>query len=145
MSAGLELLRHHRVHGDHHLLLPGHLQVPILHLVDDPVLEGLANHGCTNIDDPLLRCLRDVGFVGQVMRDSRLLTGELEDLLQGQVLVLRHVHGLDFVVRDVRLLLGQDVLQKVNGDVVCSKETVSGILGGFVVRSQEIGNQFEDL
>ena len=82
MSAGLKLLRHHRVHGDHHLLLPGHLQVPILHLVDDPVLEGLANHRCTNINDPLLRRLGQVRIVREVQANLRLRRDELEDLLQ---------------------------------------------------------------
>ena len=121
MGAGTELVRHHRVHLDHDLLLVGHQGISILNLLLDPGLERLSQDSGTDIDDPLLRCLRDVGFVGQVMRDSRLLAGELEDLLQGQVLVLRHVHGLDFVVRDVRLLLGQDVLQKVDGNVVCKQ------------------------
>ena len=40
------------------------------------------------------------------------------DLLQRQVLVLRHVEVLDAVVLEVPLLLVQYVLEEVDGDVV---------------------------
>ena len=57
MSARLELGRHLWVHGDHDLFLFSHQRVPLLHLLVDPVLEVLTEHGSTNINDPLLRHL----------------------------------------------------------------------------------------
>ena len=90
MSAGLKLLRHHRVHGDHHLLLPGHLQVPILHLVDDPVLEGLANHGCTNIDDPLLTEFLELSCNRHVLLETLVVADLVQDILDRKALILRN-------------------------------------------------------
>ena len=47
-----------------------------------------------------------------------MLAGNLEDLLQSQVLVLGHVDGLDLVVLHATFFPGQDVFQKVDGGVV---------------------------
>ena len=82
MSAGLELLRHHRVHGDHHLPLPGHEQVPFLHLVIYPILEGLSDHCDAHVDDPLLWRLRQIRVIRKVQANIWLRRDKLEDLLQ---------------------------------------------------------------
>ena len=118
MGAGVELGRHHGVHFDHDLLLLGHDGVALLHLRLDPGLEGLADDSRADVHNPLLGHLRHVGLVRQVIGDVGLLAGELADLLERQVLVLRHVQGLDFGVVDVRLLPRQDVLQEVDGHIL---------------------------
>ena len=83
MSAGGELFRHHRVHGDHDLLLLSHQGVALLDLFRDPILEVRADHASADVDDPLLRHLLEVRHVGQVEVDFRLGAGELQDFLQG--------------------------------------------------------------
>ena len=52
-----ELLVHHRVHADIHLLLLGHEEVALNHLLLDPVLERLSDHRRADVDNPLLRGL----------------------------------------------------------------------------------------
>ena len=118
MGARGELGRHHGVHLDHDLLLLGHEGVALLHLVHDPVFEGRADDHGADVDDPLLGHLRQVNAIREELFDFGLGAGEGEDLLDRQVLVLGHVEGLDVVHVDVGLLPGQDVLEKVNGDVI---------------------------
>ena len=98
MSALGKLRGHHWVHADHDLFLFGHDGIALLDLLGDPLLEVLAHDGGADVQDPLLRDLRQVGLVGQVQVDLRVLTYEGEDLLERQVLVLRHVDVLDRVV-----------------------------------------------
>ena len=125
MGAGLELGGHLGVHGDQHLLLGAHDGVALLHLVGDPGLELTTEDHGAHVDDPLLGHLLQVDVVGQEVRDVGLLRHELEDALDGEVLVLRHEEGLHLVVGDVCLLAREDVLQEVHGGVVCTKDTVS--------------------
>ena len=99
VGAVLELLRHDRIHGDHHVALLGHQLVPVLDLLTHPGLEGLVDDGSADVDDPLLRRLRQVLVVGQVRLDVGDVGDELEDLLDAQALVLRHVEVLDLVVQ----------------------------------------------
>ena len=94
-----ELSRHFRVDGDHHVLLALHELVARLDLLSYPVAEGLADHGRADIDDPLLGHLLEVWLVWKVVCDVGLLHDEVTDVLQGQVLVARHVDRLDLVIR----------------------------------------------
>ena len=125
MAAGLELGGHLRVHRDHDLLLLGHDGVAILHLIADPVPERLAHNGSADINDPLLGHLPQVRVVREVHGDPRLFVDEVQDLLERQVLVLRHVQRLDRFVVQVSLLATKDVFEKVDGDVVCKKDTIN--------------------
>ena len=50
VCAGLELGGHRRIHGNHDLLLLGHERVALFDLLVDPVLEGLPEHSCTDVD-----------------------------------------------------------------------------------------------
>ena len=117
MFAGLERGGHLRVHGDHHLLLVGHLSVPVLDLLLDPGLERCANDGSADVDDPLLGRLRQVRRVRQVQLDVRLGADELADALEREVLVLRAVERLDLVVLQLPLPAVHEVFQEVNGDI----------------------------
>ena len=89
MGAGLELRGHLGVHGDHHLLLGAHDGVALLNLVGHPGLELAAEDDCTNIHDPLLGHLLQIDVVWQEVGNVWLLRHELEDALDGEVLVLR--------------------------------------------------------
>ena len=99
VRAVLELAGHDRVHGDHHVALLRHQLVAVLDLLADPGLEGPVDDGGADVDDPLLRRLRQVLVVGQVRLDVGDVGDELEDLLDAQALVLRHVEVLDLVVQ----------------------------------------------
>ena len=115
---------HLGVHRDHHLLFGAHDCVALLDLVGDPGLELVAEHDRANIHDPLLGHLLKIDVVRQEVGDVGLLRHELEDALDGEVSVLRDVQGLHLVVGDVCLLTSQDVLEEVNGRVVCTKDTI---------------------
>ena len=119
MGARRELGRHGRVHGYHNLLLLGHELVSLLHLVADPVLEALPEDGRADIDNPLLGDLRKVDLIRKVLLDLRLGADELQDALDGQVLVLRYVDRLDIIIVEISFLPSKDILQEVYGDVFC--------------------------
>ena len=110
---------HLRIHSDVHLLFVRHEHVSILNLVDDPILESVADNSRHDVDKPLLWHLLQVGLIRQVVDDARLVQCEVKDLLHGQVLILRDVHSFHVVDRDVCLSPSQDVLQEVDGHVVC--------------------------
>ena len=118
MRGGVELGVHLRVHVDVHLLLLPHRLVAILDLVADPISEDFAKDGRADVDDPLLRRLWQVRLVRHVVGDVGVLLAELGDVPEVEALVLRHVDRLDLVVRDVRLLPREDVLEEVDRDVV---------------------------
>ena len=119
VRAGAELCSHLRVHGDHHLLLGAHYGVPLLHLVVNPVSELVAEHGCTNVHDELFGHLDEIKLIGEEICNARLLADKVENALDRKVLVLRYKERLHSLVWYVALLLRQDVLQEVNGGVIC--------------------------
>ena len=107
MGAGTELGRHLRIHGDVDLPLVGHQRVPFFHLVDDPILKRVTEDGRTDVDQPLFRHLGKIWVVRQVMLEPWLVSGEGQDLLDGQVLVLRDVQRLHLVHRQLHESLRQ--------------------------------------
>ena len=111
---------------DPHLFLFGHRGVPILHLLNHPILERLADDGSADIDDPPLRRLRKVWLVRQVLCDLGILPSELADTLEREVIVPRHVHSLDLVVLQGLLLASDDVLEKVHRHVLWMQTWISG-------------------
>lgn len=124
VCAGLELSQHCWVHRDHDLVLVGHVGVALLHLLCDPILEGLSDHSSQDIHDPLLGHLRQVHLIRQVVDDTGILSREFKDPLEAQVLVLGHEDGLDVVTGDVSLFAVDDVLQEVHVHVVCKNKIV---------------------
>ena len=122
MGGRLELGGHLGIHGDHHFLLGVHDVVPLLHLHGHPLSKLVAEHGSKDVDQPLFWYLGQINLIRQVHRDDRLVGGVFKELFGRQVLVLRHVHGLDLVVADVGLPPGHDVLQEVDRHVVYRKK-----------------------
>ena len=125
VRASLKLGSHVGIHCDHDLFLFGHVGVALLLLLADPLPERLADHRGAHVHDPLLGYLLDVWMVREIRLNLRLAGDELEDLLERQVPVHGDVHGLDIRVVDLPLLARQDVLQKVDRDVVCKKRRKS--------------------
>ena len=118
MGAGAELCRHIRVHGNHHFLFGIHELVPFLDLVIHPLFELLADDHGTDVDNPLLGHARQVDIVGQIVRNTGLVAGELQDILEGQVLVLGHEQGLDLISFHERLLPVNQVFHEIYGGVI---------------------------
>ena len=118
VRGGLELGVHHGIHFDVHVLLVLHVEVALLHLGGDPGPERLADHGGADVDDPLLRRLREVLVVWEEGLDVGDVGDELENLLDAQTLVLGDVEVLDLVVLQVSLLLVQDVFEEVDRCVI---------------------------
>ena len=104
MGAGAKLSRHIRVHCNHHFLFGIHELVPFLDLVIYPLFELLADDHGTNVNNPLLGDPRQVDVVGQIIRNTGLVAGELQDSIEGQVLVLRYEQGLDLISFHISLL-----------------------------------------
>ena len=121
----MELRSNHWVHRDHHVSLVRHLLVAVLDLRSDPLLERLANHSRTDIDDPLFRRLGEVLIVWEVVGDVWLTADELQDLLDRQALILRHVEVLDCIIEQEPLLLIVQVFEEIDRHVVCMKSQVS--------------------
>ena len=123
MGAGGELGGHHRVHGDHDLLLLGHQGVALLDLLEDPLSEVVADDGGAHVHDPLLRHLLQVRRVREVEPNLGLAGDVGHHLLEGEVLVLRHVDVLHVLVGEVGLLPTKDVLEEVDGHVIWRKRS----------------------
>lgn len=121
MSGGLELGSQRWVHANHQLLLLCHGGVPILDLLSNPSPKGITEDNRTDVDYPLLRDLRQVHLVWKVVVHISLCSNELHDLLQAQVLVLRHVDRLDISVQHVTLLAIEEILEEVDCGVVCNE------------------------
>ena len=127
MSAGIELGFHHRIYVDHHVPLVRHLVVALLDLVIDPVLEGLPGDGRDHVHHPLLRSMLHVRDIGQIVGNLRVLFGPLQDLLDGQVLVLWNVQGLDIVNMNPLLLSAYDRFEEVDRDILYRSKDSNGI------------------
>ena len=125
VGGGTELGGHLRVHRDHHFLLGAHNGISFLDLVVHPLLEAIAQNYSTYIDYPLLRDLRKVDVVRKVIGDVGLVAYELKDLLEGKVLVLRYIDGLNLVSLDPELLPVDKVLHEVDGRVICKCNDIS--------------------
>ena len=121
VRAGTELRSHLRVHGDHHLLLGAHHGVALLDLVCNPGPELVAENDGTNVHNELLGHLDEVKFIGEEIQHARLLADESENALNRKVFVLGDKECLHSLVGHVALLLRQDVLEEVNGGVICKK------------------------
>ena len=118
MSGGLELGGQLRIHVDHDLLLLRHQSVALLNLLCDPFSEALAQHRRANIYNPLFWNLWNVNLVRQICFDLWHRSNICENLLEGEVLVLWHIQCLHLVIRHIRLLAADQVLQEVDRDVV---------------------------
>ena len=118
MRRGFKPSSHLRVHGDHHLLLLAHQGVALLDLLDDPILEGITEDNRENVDEPLLGHLWKVDIIRKIHGDDRFVGGVLEDLLDGEILVLRDMDCLHLVVVHIRLTPSENVLQEVDREVV---------------------------
>ena len=121
MCGGLKLGSQLGIHVDHDLFLLRHQGVSLLNLLCDPISEVLANHRGTYIDYPLFWNLWNVNLVRHVGFNLRNTSNIIKDLLEREVLVLRHVQCLHRVVRHIGLLAADQVLQEVDRDVFCNK------------------------
>lgn len=111
MRAGPELIQHFRVHGDHRIVLVGHVSIAGLDLLLHPLAERHADDGRADVDDPLLGTLGEVLVVGQIRLDLRMCAGEGTDMLERKILVLRDEDRLDAVGLEVPLLHHDNVLE----------------------------------
>ena len=112
---------HLSIDGDHHLLLLTHDGVSLLHLVIDPSSEIITENDCANVHHPLLGHLGEIDFVRKEVVDVGLVSNELENAVDGKALVLGHKDCVHLLVRHVGLLPAQNVLQEIDGDIVCTK------------------------
>ena len=86
---------------DHAVLFGGHLLVAVAVGLHDPLGEGLADDGVGDVADELARQPAPVLLVGQVVEYLGVLTDLLEDVLDGELPVHRHVEVAHAVALDV--------------------------------------------
>ena len=122
VSAGLVVLKELRIHANHHALLFCHHSVAFFDLVHHPVPELLTQDGGANVDDELLGDLGQVDVLQEVVLHLRLVGDVLQDVLDREALVLRHVQGPDLVVLHVLLLPADHVLQEVDRHILYKKD-----------------------
>ena len=111
----MEGSRNRRVHADQHVLLCRDEVVTLLDLIADPIQEGLADDRRAYVADPLLRRLPELILGWQKEYDVLMLHEEVEDLLQLQVLISRHMDMDDLPHWNDLLLTLDEVLQEVQG------------------------------
>ena len=124
VGAGGELGHHVGVHRNHDLFLFSHYGISVLNLYRHPILEGRSQNGRAHVHDPLLGDLRQVGRVREVEVYLGVLTHEIENLFDGQVLVLRYVDDLYGIIVQICLLPLHEVFHKVHGYIIYIKEGV---------------------
>ena len=86
---------------DHAVLLRGHLLVADLVGLYDPLAERLANDGVGDVADELARQPAPVLLLRQVVENLGVLLDLLEDVVDGEGLVHRHVDVAHPVALDV--------------------------------------------
>ena len=102
-----------RVHLDGEALFDYGLLVALLHLLRDPVCEGVAEDSGADVADPGLRDLEDLLAVGQIGLSIGVLPHEVGDVLEGQALVLRYGDVADLVAVDGFLGAADQVFEEV--------------------------------
>ena len=125
VGGGPELGRHLRVHGDHDFFLGIHESISLLDLVLDPRSELFSQDHCADVYEPLLGHLLEVRIVGEVLHDDGSFARELKNALHREILVLRHIQGLDLFVLHMLFLSADDILDEVDRGVVCKHVGVS--------------------
>ena len=103
---GVECGGDSRVHGDAEVPILDERSIALIDAGLDPVNEGPADDRGDDIADPLTWHLLELLAVGQVLEDLRVALQLREDLLDREVLILRHTH-----VRDVAHL---DIFKRVS-------------------------------
>ena len=124
MSTSLKLCSRVRIHGYHHFLLGIHQVVTMLNLLMDPLFESLSQDGRTNVHEPLLWDLWQVNLIRKVTMNNMLVTDIQKDLLNRQVLVLWYIECFHLIILDILLSTSDDILEKVNRDVLCRDHMV---------------------
>ena len=100
-GGGTEHISHLLVHGDHDVLLGGHVPVAQFDLRLHPVGEVLLENGGADIADPLFADLVDLLIVRHEVEDMPMAVAEEEsDVLQGETLVLGHLDVPDLGAAD---------------------------------------------
>ena len=122
VSTGLVMLEKIRVHVNHESFLLGHDSVAFFDLLLHPDLELLAQDSGADINDELLRNLRQVDVLWQVVLDLWFVGDVFHDVFDGKSLVLRHVQSPHLVVLDILLLPADHVLQEIDRYVVYKKD-----------------------
>ena len=98
---GFEGLGYLGVHVDHAVLLRGHALVADVIGLHHPLAEGLAYDGVGDVADELARQPAPVLLLRQVVENLGVLLDLLEDLVDGEGLVHRHVDVAHPVALDV--------------------------------------------
>ena len=101
---------------DHAVLLGGHLLVAVVVGLHHPLGEGLPDHGVGDVADELARQPAPVLLLRQVVENLGVLLDLLEDVVDGEGLVHRHVDVAHPVALDVLTTRGAE-LADTRGDV----------------------------
>ena len=121
MRTGFEFGSHDWIHFHHHFTLLCHGCVSLFLTIVYPIAE-LLSHDCrTNINDPLLGHLFQIGFVGEIVKDLWSVASIIENLCQTQILVLRHMNSIDLVFAKAELLVAGQIFQEVHSDIIYKK------------------------
>ena len=85
---------------DLHAMILREVRVPLLAALGHPLGEGLADEGVDDVADVLARHLADLPLLGQGLLDDNVGEAEVEDGVEGEVLVLGNVDVLDVLAVD---------------------------------------------
>lgn len=99
-----------RVDIDHQVVLDCELLVSVLNYLHHPTRKVLADHGVGDVGDPLLGQLRQLLHARHEALEIHALPNSVEDVLDGEPLVLRDVHVLQRARLDVLLGAADQVL-----------------------------------
>ena len=87
-------------------------------MIFHPIFEVLSYYSIADIHDPLIRHLEEVRFIGKIHIDIWLCESIGEYLLNTKALILWNVNALNLVIVKICFLALQDVLKKVDGNIV---------------------------